>query len=154
MITIIFIYKKHEHYNVLSSCKDNYLSIWFIEKLCLNIKLNNIASYDHIQERYEREMFERSHSRHFIKEFHSLNAEFWYRVYCITRSLSLFYFLQASWAHIDSASRPRAAFKLRQTLLNKIRPSQWEEVVWDSDSAMIETTTDRWKIAERERKRT
>jgi hypothetical protein len=30
----------------------------------------------------------------------------------------------------------------------------WKEIVWDSDSAMIETTIDEWKIAEQERKRT
>ncbi len=30
----------------------------------------------------------------------------------------------------------------------------WKEIVWDSDSAMIEATAGRWKIVERRRKRT
>jgi hypothetical protein len=30
----------------------------------------------------------------------------------------------------------------------------WKEIMWDNDFAMIETTVDKWRIAERRRKKT
>jgi hypothetical protein len=35
-----------------------------------------------------------------------------------------------------------------------IKRLYWKKVMWNSDFAMIETTVDKWKIAERERKKT
>jgi hypothetical protein len=46
-------------------------------------------------------------------------------------------------------------FESKKTTLSITSSSMyWKEIMWDCDFAMIETTVDRWKIAERERKRT
>ncbi len=129
---------------------------WFIRDLIKTLRayIKNCSQCLQIQIRRHRswENLQLIHS--FSISFHTITINFVLELSKTKKKIDCILSITDKFTKRIMLVSEKFTYKTEDWAIHLLKETQWKEIVWDSDSAMIETTVDKWKIIERRRKKT